>query len=886
MNTMRKHWQNKHSWSPYPSRGRTAPQKRTAAQDEVDRSCQKVQFQQVFASRKGSHYIQIQTKETTEHTGTPDQNRASHVIDELERFYREQQRQTSNVIQAGEHDEANPWLRRTRWPVYLTNIAPNDLVNCVQRPEDDTTCPDELAARAIGRPWGRLPVPASESSHGWATSSASRPSAQSDTRPGTPRCRHTWTRRGEHRRAQGADQRHSISPDPMDEQMTEEEEEEEEKGQRDTQPEEEDKFKLTKMQMACLDFCIELLNQRVQVEDYECALVDALAVLGRGEYGWCDAESYPPILSRIIKVARLCHTVLNDQVNFRPQMQQLGKLMAAKTQMVLLTATLPPGEEEKLWSRMHCTRADISLFRARTCRPNVAYRVWQPIIEGSEYDGLNRWFQAPSVVRFIQDRMRWTGEGKGVVYCQAVNQVTMMASTLRCGAYHHHQINKAGILECFQQGQHQVIVATSALGMGIDIPNIRSIIHVGRPRSLLDYGQESGRAGRDGQASEAIIIEPEGISAAMIWSRKDAPSLLDQKLVDRYMQAGGEEGDEPMARCRRVVLDRYLDGEVEGYMRRHCGDRHTGESQCDGCDAEWEAREAVFTPSPGGTPTPTPSPGYSSRATAKDDSSEDETSQESEMESQQGETHIRFNGTCSPRMARSVSKSTDDNINESITKNEASTSGGSSPGQWNKQESSEISEDTRGIPSTTRQTFHKQDVRRGRFIITHQQRGQRALMDEEVLVEEAQRWKDQCLICASGKREFDHELYQCPHEESQEAKRWMMTVRSKIKYTRYSGCFRCGMPQSICNSWKTQRQCPVQGIFDPDSGNDDVWVSQQLREFNVNADDQEAVIEFLRQKVEGQGIEHNQLMEMFCWLRGIYQEAERGKIESEGTGVK
>ncbi|EDN04922.1 predicted protein [Histoplasma mississippiense (nom. inval.)] len=614
------------------------------------------------------------------------------------------------------------------------------------------------------------------------------------------------------------------------------------------------------------------------VEDYECALVDALAVLGRGEYGWRDAESYPPILSRIIKVARLCHTVLNDQVNFRPQMQQLGRLMAVKTQMVLLTATLPPDEEEKLWSHMHCTRADISLFRARTCGPNMAYRVWQPIIEGSEYDGLNRWFQAPSVVRFIQDRMRWTGEGKGVVYCQTVNQVTMMASTLRCGAYHHHQINKAGILECFQQGQHQVIVATSALGMGIDIPNICSIIHVGRPRSLLDYGQESGRAG-----------------AAMIWSRKDAPSLLDQKLVDRYMQAGGEEGDEPMARCRRVVLDRYLDGEVEGYMRRHCGDRHTGESQCDGCDAEWEAREAVFTPSPGGTPTPTPSPGYSSRATAKDDSSEDETSQESEMESQQGETHIRFNGTCSPRMARSVSKSTDDNINESITKNEASTSGGSSPGQWNKQESSEISEDTRGIPSTTRQTFHKQDVRRGRFIITHQQRGQRALMDEEVLVEEAQRWKDQCLICASGKREFDHELYQCPHEESQEAKRWMMTVRSKIKYTRYSGCFRCGMPQSICNSRKTQRQCPYRGFLIPTvammmygchAGQMKQAWRQRLREFNVDADDQEAVIEFLRQKVEGQGMEHNRLVEMVCWLRGIYQEAERGKIESEGTEVK
>ncbi|EDN04941.1 conserved hypothetical protein [Histoplasma mississippiense (nom. inval.)] len=649
------------------------------------------------------------------------------------------------------------------------------------------------------------------------------------------------------------------------------------------------------MQRRCEELgisCVEWESRRPP-DEASMVLVTPESALSEDFITFLNRQRLNHRLDRI--VIDECHTVLNDQVNFRPQMQQLGKLMAAKTQMVLLTATLPPGEEEKLWSRMHCTRADISLFRARTCRPNVAYRVWQPIIEGSEYGGLNRWFQAPSVVRFIQDRMRRTGEGKGVVYCQTVNQVTTMASALGCEAYHHHQIDKAGILERFRQGQYQVIVATSALGMGIDIPNIRSIIHVGRPRSLLDYGQESGRAGRDGQSSEAIIIEPEGISAAMIWSRKDAPSLLDQKLVERYMQAGGEGGDEPMARCRRVVLDRYLDGEVEGYMRRHCGDRHTGESQCDGCDAEWEAREAVFTPSPGGTPTPTPSPGYSSRATAKDDSSEDETSQESEMESQQGETHIRFNGTCSPRMARSVSKSTDDNINESITKNEASTSGGSSPGQWNKQESSEISEDTRGIPSTTRQTFHKQDVRRGRFIITHQQRGQRALMDEEVLVEEAQRWKDQCLICASGKREFDHELYQCPHEESQEAKRWMMTVRSKIKYTRYSGCFRCGMPQSICNSWKTQRQCPYRGFLIPTvammvygchAGQMKQAWRQRLREFNVDADDQEAVIEFLGQKVEGQGIEHNQLVEMFCWLRGIYQEAERGKMESEGTEVK
>ncbi|EDN07517.1 predicted protein, partial [Histoplasma mississippiense (nom. inval.)] len=258
-----------------------------AAQDEVDRSCQKVQFQQIFASRKGSHYIQIQTKETTEHTGTPDQNRASQAIDELERFYQEQQRQTSNVIQAGEHDEANPWLRRTRWPVYLTNIAPNDLVartsqrvitrlghfvriEAIRTERHQTrhtplqAYMDEESIAEHVRPWQQMLMffARTQVEHEW-TSPQYR---------FTPRQRKTWRVLWQVATTEGADQRHPISPDPMDEQMTEEEEEEEEKGQRDTQSEEEDKFKSTKIQMACLDFCIELLDQRVQVEDYECAL--------------------------------------------------------------------------------------------------------------------------------------------------------------------------------------------------------------------------------------------------------------------------------------------------------------------------------------------------------------------------------------------------------------------------------------------------------------------------------------------------------------------------------------------------------------------------------------------------------------------------------------
>ena len=52
------------------------------------------------------------------------------------------------------------------------------------------------------------------------------------------------------------------------------------------------------------------------------------------------------------------------------------------------------------------------------------------------------------------------------------------------------------------------MVSTSIFRIGVDISDIRVIIHVDEPRLLLDYAQESGRAGRDRQKSEAIIILP------------------------------------------------------------------------------------------------------------------------------------------------------------------------------------------------------------------------------------------------------------------------------------------------------------------------------------------------------------------------------------------
>jgi hypothetical protein len=61
---------------------------------------------------------------------------------------------------------------------------------------------------------------------------------------------------------------------------------------------------MTAIKKACLEFCIKLLNQHHHSHEYESVLVCAMAVLGQGEAGWCDPESYPPILSWVIKITR------------------------------------------------------------------------------------------------------------------------------------------------------------------------------------------------------------------------------------------------------------------------------------------------------------------------------------------------------------------------------------------------------------------------------------------------------------------------------------------------------------------------------------------------------------------------------------------------------
>jgi superfamily II DNA helicase RecQ len=76
------------------------------------------------------------------------------------------------------------------------------------------------------------------------------------------------------------------------------------------------------------------------------------------------------------------------------------------------------------------------------------------------------------VLGMVQQKLRKHKTGKVVVYGNSVLKVKELAKKLGCHAYHHKAVGKASMLEEFAAGKKRAIVATSALGMGVDIPDI------------------------------------------------------------------------------------------------------------------------------------------------------------------------------------------------------------------------------------------------------------------------------------------------------------------------------------------------------------------------------------------------------------------------------
>jgi superfamily II DNA helicase RecQ len=203
-----------------------------------------------------------------------------------------------------------------------------------------------------------------------------------------------------------------------------------------------------------------------------------------------------------------CHTVLESTKNWRPKVLKLIEMAQKEVQVVYLTATLKPTEEERFLKVVGVKRKDIDIFRESTTRENIAYDV----VECEE--GQNVETATKELVE--RKRRQYEGTATGgsiIVYAGSINAVKRLAQELGCPMYHSKsgtQAQKERLLQRLKEGKEKVIVATNGLGLGVDAPQVRVVIHACVRRQLKEYIQESGRAGRDGRSSEAIIVKMAG----------------------------------------------------------------------------------------------------------------------------------------------------------------------------------------------------------------------------------------------------------------------------------------------------------------------------------------------------------------------------------------
>ncbi len=262
------------------------------------------------------------------------------------------------------------------------------------------------------------------------------------------------------------------------------------------------------------------------------------------------------------------HCISHWGHDFRPDYRRLNALkeIFPKVSIHAYTATATPRVRDDIVRQLKLDEP--SVLVGTFDRPNLTYRV-RPKARLKQ--------SVEAVIR------RHAGEAV-IVYCLSRNDTETLAAYLnRRGipAEHYHagmeSRDRARVQETFAQERMNVICATVAFGMGIDRSNVRCIIHTSLPKSVEQYQQETGRAGRDGLEAECVLFYSYAdvirwehlISVSAEGVEPEVQAAQHALLADMQRFCGAVD-------CRHRQLSRYFG---QTYPKPDCG-------ACDVCLGE------------------------------------------------------------------------------------------------------------------------------------------------------------------------------------------------------------------------------------------------------------------------------------------------------------